>query len=691
VQFLNPAVLFGLIASAAPLLIHLLHRGTSRPVPFSNLAFLRRLQHSHMRRVRCRQWLVLALRTLAIACLVLAFARPAWRGSAGRWVGRSPPVCAVALLDQSCSTAQRRGAITAFAQLKRHVGELAEAFGSRDRLIVLPYARTPGAALAAASPAELRARVAALEPTEAGTDVRAALEAADALLRAAGPAEPELFILSDLAPAGWPAADTSALAPSAARVYIVPAEGEPAPNLGISEVRLPVWTAAVGRSLTVAATVRNAAPVGREGVEVHLFLDGERVAHATTAVAAQATQVVDLPAAPRRPGRLWGFVELEDDALWADNRRHFVVDVPERIDVLVLGETPAATYYLRRALGAAAEGDPAIRVRSALAAELTEGELDSADVIVLSNVNRLDRTTTAAVRAAVTGGRALLVVPGAGADLNYYNRELLPGLIPVSLRVPPGGAPAGFRRLDPERSPHPLFAAILVDQAAEDVRFGASFDAVGGARLEKLACFDDGGPALVAGRLDRGRIFLWTTPVDLEWSALPLRGLFVPLWQRLVRELALPEQRHEVYTVGDQVLRLCAGLPVTSEVEAETPAGERLRLPAELRDEQCYWRVARADQAGLWRLAAQGTEFDRFVVNLDPEESVLEPVSRAYLERLFGAARLHVLRPGDGLAAQVAARRHGRELWRECLLAALLLLLAEHWLARAPRAAASAA
>ena len=187
-QFLNPAVLFGLIASAAPLLIHLLHRGTSRPVPFSNLAFLRRLQHSHMRRVRCRQWLVLALRTLAIACLVLAFARPAWRGSAGRWVGRSPPVCAVALLDQSCSTAQRRGAITAFAQLKRHVGELAEAFGSRDRLIVLPYARTPGAALAAASPAELRARVAALEPTEAGTDVRAALEAADALLRAAGQA-----------------------------------------------------------------------------------------------------------------------------------------------------------------------------------------------------------------------------------------------------------------------------------------------------------------------------------------------------------------------------------------------------------------------------------------------------------------------------------------------------------------------
>ena len=101
-QFLNPAILAGLVAALIPLAIHLLHRGRTRPLPFSNLLFLRRLHHSRMRRVRLRQWLVLLLRTLIIALIIGAFARPAYQAGSG-WGGGSAPVSAVLLLDRSFS------------------------------------------------------------------------------------------------------------------------------------------------------------------------------------------------------------------------------------------------------------------------------------------------------------------------------------------------------------------------------------------------------------------------------------------------------------------------------------------------------------------------------------------------------------------------------------------------------------
>jgi hypothetical protein len=93
----------------------------------------------------------------------------------------------------------------------------------------------------------------------------------------------------------------------------------------------------------------------------------------------------------------------------------------------------------------------------------------------------------------------------------------------------------------------------------------------------------------------------------------------------------------------------------------------------------------------VWRLEKGGEVVDRFAVNVDTRESNLEEVSPGQLERIFGPARVVPLASDANLREQVLVRRYGRELWREFLLAALALLLAESWLARAPRSASQTA
>ena len=93
----------------------------------------------------------------------------------------------------------------------------------------------------------------------------------------------------------------------------------------------------------------------------------------------------------------------------------------------------------------------------------------------------------------------------------------------------------------------------------------------------------------------------------------------------------------------------------------------------------------------MWRLEKQGAVIDRFAVNVDTRESNLEEVSPGQLERVFGPGRILPLATDADLREQVLVRRYGRELWREFLVAALALLLAESWLARAPGSGSRAA
>ena len=90
-------------------------------------------------------------------------------------------------------------------------------------------------------------------------------------------------------------------------------------------------------------------------------------------------------------------------------------------------------------------------------------------------------------------------------------------------------------------------------------------------------------------------------------------------------------------------------------------------------------------ESGLWRLLAGGVVVDRFPVNVDTRESDLTPFPARELERIFGPDRLRMIRPDDDLREAVLLNRYGQELWRECLLLALCLLLWELWLSRAPQ------
>ena len=75
-SFLNPYLLWGLLAISIPVIIHLFNFRRFRRVYFTNVRFLEELKQQTRRQSQLRHILVMILRMLAIASLVLAFSQP---------------------------------------------------------------------------------------------------------------------------------------------------------------------------------------------------------------------------------------------------------------------------------------------------------------------------------------------------------------------------------------------------------------------------------------------------------------------------------------------------------------------------------------------------------------------------------------------------------------------------------------
>ncbi|MFY0653725.1 MAG: BatA domain-containing protein [Cyclobacteriaceae bacterium] len=75
-SFLYPSFLWGLLALAIPIIVHLFNFRKAKKIYFSNVSFLENVKESSSSKMKLKYWLVLASRLLLVFFLVLAFAQP---------------------------------------------------------------------------------------------------------------------------------------------------------------------------------------------------------------------------------------------------------------------------------------------------------------------------------------------------------------------------------------------------------------------------------------------------------------------------------------------------------------------------------------------------------------------------------------------------------------------------------------
>lgn len=701
IEFGNPWMLLGLLLALLPVALHLFGRRKAPTVPFSALAFVLQANPKRARALRMSEWLLVALRALALALLALALSRPMVPvlGNDEGLVAGDGPVALVLVLDDSMSTLAQSGGTTLLERARTRALALVERLptGSQVGVVAAGFpARALTRQLSGDRGAVLDA-IRRLDHHPRRDDAPRALSLAEGMLATAALDDRRVVVMTDLQTTGWQGVSVPRREP---------AERKPTRRVHVRVDRLEPTSrenTAIVDAVAVPAAERGP---GQVRVDLALAHFGSKPFRDYVTLRAGDREIKSL--VEMRPGETLrrsyvlpasapvAEILLPDDGLKADNRRLLRLDGGATVRIALVNGAPRPVpredevFFAARALELSAAHPGEIAVDVLQVPGLGAATLQDYDVIVLANVGDVPAELKTGLQRAVESGKGLLV--SVGDNLPEDAATLLPTLLPAPLH--------GQRVLAPgEGGPTPAGRTVGLRLVAADpagaapgvvARLRQTLSATVGEALAETAVtryalvepgpelagrvvlrYSDGAPALVVAPQGRGLVGLLTTSLDRDWSDLPLQPGYLPLLHDLTLALAGERglERKAALEVGDVgvLSRDERAERLEIRVEGESgPAAQRVLAAASQRG--AIWQIPGLDTPGRYT----ATELRGGVAVSSRPLIVVPPVSESNLAALPQGP---VSEPGAGPGSRRARPRAPG--WTGALVVMLALLAAE--------------
>ncbi len=732
--FINPAFLAGAAAAALPVIIHLLSRRRYNRVRWAAMEFLLRAYKKTHRRLRMENLLVLLLRVAAVALLAAALARPvAKQASALAEIGEKNRMVFL-VVDNSYSMNLRKGGGSPFENAKRMAGGLLGTLkpGSDSVSLILASSMTE-AVFAEPTPDVDRVREEAgnMTASKGVTDLRPAISMILEMMEnpqvSAAPNK-SVYILTDMQRSAWTTRGAAGegegtietllgrLAAGVDSVNVLDAGVEPVDNCAVTSFEADDRIIGVEKPASFTVTIENFGSARAEDLNVEFIVDGSPRGNKPVSVDPRSTASVNFSAMFAQPGPHGLTVQLTSDNLPEDNARHLAVSVREHLDVLLVDGEPfeegekgffsSETAYLKLALMPSDEGgEPArsgiIRPESKSYFEVTaDTNFSRYQVVVLANEGRLvtsDFEVVEALESFVKGGGALLIFLGDRIKPEDYNSRLWregEGILPLKLSQITTGRETRYS-MRPMSFAHPVFAVFgdveirkLVTAPYTAAFFGTSEEGMQ-AGTSVAARFDDESEsaAIAEKALGHGRIMMFTSTCDREWTKLPANFVFLPIVHEMVYYLASEAAAGRNVGVGGTIQKILTQHEFSENVSVVLPSGGRTALdpPRKLGNNRFGIAYGPVDQTGFYEIRIEGakTVSDLFGVNVDPQESNLARMTEEELRLAFppqARGKLAFQGASSGQARQEVSG--GAEFWRHLLVIVIIFLALETILAQ---------
>ncbi|EAQ78535.1 vWA domain-containing protein [Blastopirellula marina] len=682
----------GLLAVAAPVLIHWLTRPRPVVMRLSTLRFVREAVQSRSAAHRLRDWIILALRCVAILLLTAAFAGPQW-GEPPLIIDDGGDAVRVVVLDVSQSMAATAGN-TPGVERARTIAEryLQYRSGLRTNLIIAgaqPHAVFENVSTNFEALREELSRAAALPERMA---VDAALELAARQLAPLDENDQrrrELVVISDFQRSGWGAANFDAIAP-ATKIQLESTAAEETPdNLAIlSAVCQPIGA----RQDRVLLTVRvgNYSPTSR-----NLIVEAEigDAAYRLSGVCDPQDEALLKQEIPiRMTGWIAGQVRLVDseDTIPGDDWRPVVARLRGEPQYVLItqqtGEGTSSSHILAVALAPEDDWDSASSRLHRIPPRLLDNQsLTDADLIVINDCGQLSPEHLEVIARQLTRGRSLLYIASDSIDAVNLARLVEASQLELAVRfAPPApGADRHDLRLVTFESPRPPLASFgdSLPALIEPLRFGGGLSIQGGSVVNPAAddsiraMYSDDTPAIVVASTVSGGT-LAIVNADLTSSNIWKTGALVPILDELVQELLATDSGSETYLCGEKLVaqvdtgRAADTLRIVRDSDVQPATDESL---GRLLDEgnSVLWQWDAPDVQGVYQIQDNRETLFAAAIAIPAEEADLATLpADVVLDRLVTGHEVHFSAPGAS-----AAWEH--DLWKWFAVGVLVCLLAE--------------
>lgn len=507
----NPHYWF-LAAALIPLVVHLLSRSRPKDRPFGSLFLMRSASARQARVFRPRDYLILALRTLALLSLAAAFLLPFFAESSDEAAAKS----VVLVVDTSASMGASDGQQRRLQQAEELAEKIVSGLNAEDTLNLITVAAQPTMLFDKPEPAvrmvlgELSRLQSLPEEGDAAGALRLAVEQAAS-------AKASLVVISDFQGTNWSSIDYKALIPEGMQVqWVNVSRRATVPNTWISSIAVNPRRVTPGERVDIRVALGQC---GDEPVRTAVHVEGPslRVSQVCEIPARGTAEAVFTVEVPEHSGEWILSASIDPDDFPKDDRRTAVIPLVQKYACDTIVNDPRQLGFLLQALRSLPLFD--CRVVPGIGERETDFLVWHAPS--LQDVPLLEEKARA--------GSVVLAVPGFSDD---SAARALCGETPGHVSFETAESDEVWKLTLPDK-PDRIFSLFPGDALAPLFQSGIFRRLNSGLphHFDKAAVllrYEDGVPALVRRPVGGGALLLWNIPVqavDTRWGA---SALFVP-------------------------------------------------------------------------------------------------------------------------------------------------------------------
>lgn len=672
-NFLFPTFLIGLTAIAIPIIIHLFNFRRYKKVYFTNVQFLKELKQESDSKSKLKEWLILAMRILAITCLVFAFAQPFIPGKSKAIQGEK----AISIyVDNSFSMENINTKGTLLENAKQLATEIVNSYKASDKFQLLTN-DFEGKHQRLLSKEDFLEQLNDVKISSATKPLNDVVKRQQDFLQNSNSKNKRIFLLSDFQK------NTSAFVKSdldtSLTISCIPIVSSEINNVFIDSVWFETPVQQFGTQQIIHANIINKSNKDIENGSLKLFINNKQVSLASFNVGQGDKKDVSISFTVKEKNINNGVLKIEDYPISYDDEFYFSFNAQTSINTLVINGKESRTGGNFKSL---MQNDSLFIYIENNEASIDYSLFSKLDFIVLNELSNITSGLTSELQKFISNGGSVVLFPNAKADLTSYNAAFQSLQLPQITILDTSNTKTQLINFE-----QGLYEGVFekIDQRMDmpKVFEHYNFQQTTTRSLQNIISLQTNQPFLSQHNLGNGKVYLFSIPSDEKASNFLKHALFVPT---MIKMAVLSLKPTPIYykTASNEVIAVSSQNNFSEKPLHIINANKTIDIIPEHRlvnNATTLFTQNQISEAGHYTIQEEGTIIKGLAFNFDRKESDMNFYTGEELQKQIDEKDIKNMSIIEGNEKKVSDSlqeiNDGKKLWKLFLILALVFLLAE--------------
>ena len=676
-EFVNPSFLYGLLAIAIPIIIHLFNFRKFKRIAFTNVRFLKEVKEETQSKSKIKHLLILLSRILAIAFLVLAFAQPYLPAEKSETYNKN----AVSIfIDNSFSMDAEGETGRLFEVAKKYANDIAASYSNTDKFQLVTN-DFEGKHRHFFNREEFLEIVVDVESSPISRNVSEIIKRQSTDLAEKENFNKVIYFLSDFQES---TTDLEQLqTETGITTNFVPILSNSKNNIYIDSIWFESPVHMSNQTEKLHVKIVNAS--GKEQIDVPLKLVINNEQKALTSFSIGGNEYIDstLTFTNTSAGIMNCNVEIQDYPITYDDKLFFSYKVADSIPVMYIFESDT-----NHAIKSVLENDPLFKLTCSRLNNLDYSLLSRQNIVILESLKQYSTGLVSELGKFSLNGKSIFIIPHKELDTESYQELALQLQIDAYSKTDTTSTKVSTINLEDdfyenvfEKIPQNIDLPIINSHFKINTKTANSV-------IEILA-LKNGDSFLNKYKRNSGAIYTLSCPINESYTNFAKHAIFLPTLYKMV---LLSSGREKLYyTIGkDKSFYLPSSIQISSEI-IHIKSSNKLDIIPETRKTGFQTEVFvhnQLSEAANYDILMNEKAINGLGFNYNKSESKISVYTAEALSELvqgLGLQGINIIKSaGNQIASSLKELNAGVSYWKACIILVILffgieILLIKFW------------